>query len=430
MKKYELEDNDENIKNSISFDILEKNNKLINFMKFVNNMQENYTISVDGSWGCGKTFFIKQLMYLRNNSIIVTNLDEKSKQIIDDFRSKYYIVYYNAWENDDHNDPLESLIFNILNTLPNYSDTFIDGSETFELVKKSLINFIEVSSLGIIKSDDIKEMKTFSKLAESVNTIEEKKKALFDLLSVLSKHKRILLIIDELDRCKPDYAVKMIETIKHFYINKNITSVVVTNNNQLSKTIKKFYGNEFDGYSYLNKIYDAVITLQSDNIEKYAQTYLGINKSTNLPEDMTMFLFRHYLFSYRECNKYMSMYRLVLPYIHYEYKFHPNSFIDESCVFLPLSICLKIKDIYMYEDFINGKGEDILKQLFNTSQMQNENKELYEWLCEIFKVEKDKELIDSVLINYKKIFIKGGYKFDKYPFLEAVSMVGNLINVD
>ena len=128
---------------------------------------------------------------------------------------------------------------------------------------------------------------------------------------IIKKDERILLVIDELNRCRPDYAVKLLETLKHFYNNPKLSIIVVTNNSQLSYTIKKYYDNDFDGYGYLNKIYDNGITLEIDNLENYAKKYCKIIQSTNLPENTSFELFKYLKFSYRECNGYMSMYKIV-----------------------------------------------------------------------------------------------------------------------
>lgn len=430
MKKYELEDTQDNIKGTIDANILERNYKIINLMKLLNSMKENHIISIDGPWGCGKTFFIKQMMYIKENYNEFSFLEDRERELTKEFDEKYIVVYYNAWENDDHINPLDSIIYTILNILPKYNETFINGGELFDLIKKCLMNFIEISSIGIIKSDDIKEMKKYEDLADSVNTIEEKKNALDKLIKAITKNKRLLLIVDELDRCKPDYAIKTIETIKHFYNNDTISTIVVTNNNQLSKTIKKFYGAEFDGYGYLNKIYDAIITLGSDKIEQYCKRYLKICNQTWLPEDVTIFLFKYFNFSYRECNRYMCIYKMLESYVNYKNQFNPNENLDISCVFLPLTIALKIKDIYLYEKFVEKKGYEILKDIFN-EKLKEEDSRLYNWLEEIFHVGDEENLIKRVTNRYNEMFGKQNeHNYFKYPYMEAISMLGSLINVD
>lgn len=430
MKKFELIDTEKNIKETIDSDILERNYQIINLMRLLNSMKDNHIISVDGPWGCGKTFFIKQMMYIKEKYKEFSSIKKEDIEIIKDFDKKYIVLYYNAWENDDHIDPLDSIIYAILNILPKYNEAFINGTELFELIKKSVMNFIEISSVGIIKADDIKEMKKYEDLADLVNTIEEKKNALYELIKIITKNKRLLLIVDELDRCKPDYAIKTIETIKHFYNNDTISTIVVTNNNQLSKTIKKFYGAEFDGYGYLNKIYDAIITLRSDKIEQYCKRYLEICNQTWLPEDVTIFLFKYFHFSYRECNRYMCIYSMLESYVNYKNQFNPNENLDISCVFLPLTIALKIKDINLYEKFVEKRGYEILEEIFN-EKLKSEDSRLYNWLEDIFHVQEDENLIKRATNRYNEMFSKQNeHNYFKFPYMEAISMLGNLINVE
>lgn len=120
------------------------------------------------------------------------------------------IIYYNAWENDDHIDPLESIIYNVLNEFPKYKDYITNNKDMFNLLKDCMINFVEKSSLGIIKSENLKSLKSFQDIADSIQTTEEKKVAFNKLInSILIGNKRLILIIDELDRCKPAFAVKL-----------------------------------------------------------------------------------------------------------------------------------------------------------------------------------------------------------------------------
>ena len=56
MKRYELIPDDDNIEATINEDLLGRNKKLINLMKLLNNINENFLMSIDGEWGTGKTF--------------------------------------------------------------------------------------------------------------------------------------------------------------------------------------------------------------------------------------------------------------------------------------------------------------------------------------------------------------------------------------
>lgn len=429
MKKYELNPTNDILQETIEKDVLKRNKKIINLMRLLNNIDENYIISIDGEWGSGKTFFVKQLMHIRENNIFPSPFPNE-KEVVKKFSEKYFIVYYNAWQNDNHNDAIESLIYNILNEFPKFRKDIIDNQEIFSLGKSMLMKFIEKSSLGIIKKEDLEKMKTFSDLANAIKTMEEKKEILNRLLDLIADKSRILLVIDELDRCNPNYAVNMLETIKHFYDNKRITTLVVTNNKQLSYTIKHFYGYDFDGYGYLNKIYDTVITLDVENVEQYTKFYLGLLKQTHLPENVTLLLFKYFKFTYRECNKYMSMYRIIEPYTNYANEFNSKKYPNQATIFLPMAIALKIKNIDLYNSFITGKGIEFLKEFFNEEWLKQQHFGYYEWFCEIFNKKKiGDNLIDLIIDEYREIFNpQDAYR--AFPYMEAVSMLGNMIEVD
>ena len=80
-----------------------------------------------------------------------------------------------------------------------------------------------------------------------------------ELIDEILKDNRMILIIDEVDRCNPNYATKVLEVIKHFYNLDNITTIIVTNNKELQCTIKQQFGESFDAYNYLNKIHHEYI---------------------------------------------------------------------------------------------------------------------------------------------------------------------------
>lgn len=277
MKKYELEDNEENIEITIKENVLNRNNKLVMLCKMLTNLDDNYNITIDGAWGSGKTFFVKQFKYILEHindykDNVVFN--ENDKDVIKKCAENNLVIYYNAWENDDHEShPLESIIYSILNDYPKYKQTLPDFSEFKELFKSAIRDIIYVGTAEIIDLNNIDKMNSFKDYAKEIKTIDEKKKSFNKLINLLlNDNQRLILIIDELDRCKPTFAIKLLETIKHFYNNKKITILMSTNNFELSHTIKKVYGQDFDGYSYLSKFYDCIVYL--DNTEQVVNNYL------------------------------------------------------------------------------------------------------------------------------------------------------------
>lgn len=429
MNSFDLELNEENLQKTITRNTLNRNKKIVMLAKMLLNQKNNIAISIDGSWGSGKTFFVKQFEYVIKN--IEKFFDDKSfqdeeKKIFTRLNEKHIIIYYNAWENDDHDNPLESILYNILNDFPEQKNSLIDFDELKKALKYICFDGIKVVSKNLLDPNYFDKMKSFKELTSEIITIEEKKKAFNKLIdNILYDNQRLILIIDELDRCNPNFAVKLLETIKHFYNNKKITILFSTNNNQLSHTIKKFYGDNFDGYSYLNKFYDAIITLECEDINNYLQDELQFNKSVFLSQDISSLLLKYYGFSLRECNRFVSLYNLLSNYIESETYFDREENCIVSAILLPFAIALKIKNINKYYDFMHKNSQmEILE--FLTKEVDGTDSE--NWLRAL--TENKGSDYKQIIINYYEKMISGNRGIHVTPFFEAISMLGTRIQIE
>jgi hypothetical protein len=81
----------------------------------------------------------------------------------------------------------------------------------------------------------------------------------------------LFIFIDELDRCRPDYSIRLLEGIKHMFAVPGVAFVVSTNLDQLSKSVQGVYGPSFNGYSYLKRFFDFEFTLPDPDNYSFAQ---------------------------------------------------------------------------------------------------------------------------------------------------------------
>lgn len=220
---------------------------------------------IDGKWGTGKTEFCFKLKNL----------------IEDNNPNDYKVGYVNAFQADHANEPLLTLIAEVAgfydedddkrksfikNAIPylrlvsgigmkaiaslafgkyaeNISEDFKDGLAAIEDGSDSLID----QSLESMIKDQVEAEKNLSTLKE----------ALKDIASI----NPVILLIDELDRCRPDFAVMMLETIKHVFDVENVQIILITNAEQLKATIKHSYGSETNSHDYLYKFFKYQINL-------------------------------------------------------------------------------------------------------------------------------------------------------------------------
>lgn len=366
-KKRVIESTEENIRKSIENNWLDRNNEVLGLCEFLINEKNLHSIAIEGNWGCGKTFFIKQSKFLINKIYqrITTQEDDNIIEQVEGLKelckekSPVLAVYYDAWENDNDNDPLGSLMFQIA---VQTGDEMING-------KKIIMSLLQkVSVLTKLVNLDLysffKEIDDNDNILDKVKNMkskEEECKEFFKSLPV-EKAEKIVVFIDELDRCNPLFAIKLLERIKHYLVNDRIIFVFATNIQQLCCTIRKQYGIEFDAETYLDKLFDYIIPLPVVNLDSFYE-FIDLSPS-NL---VYCKIFEKYRLGLREILRFNEQ------RLQYESRMAKDGRNDRLCeeeeyvkkYIIPLLIVLIIKDKNMYDDFVQGKNVTPLLELFS-----------------------------------------------------------------
>lgn len=282
MLKTELLPNEENIKETLLQDVFRRNIDVLSFIELLNTFPNNVSIAIDGPWGTGKTFFIRQVEYIlkKNNQYLNNNeLDSTVKTIFTRYNKEnlqneltnFIPIYFDAWKYDNNNDPIISLLYEIVK---NYKTEEIITSETDigKIIFTIFDFFTGLTSKDVYdaftnKTDLFEKLKQEDKLKENI-------KKIFDKLRE-EKADKVVIFIDELDRCKPTYAVSLLERIKHYFDIQDVYFVFAINNEQLQYTIKQFYGNNFDAIRYLDRFFDFQIKLPNiKNLMSYENSFV------------------------------------------------------------------------------------------------------------------------------------------------------------
>ncbi|USE71498.1 hypothetical protein CTT31_20650 [Pseudoalteromonas maricaloris] len=222
---------------------------------YIKSQKKALTLNINGQWGIGKTHFLRQ---------IYTQLR---------YEEKLPTIYINAWESDFSNDPLLVIVSEILNQVKMVSTKQnVKGNINYALKKlKSLYNS-SVKLLGATASiasgqaiyytigkdmqlEETKEQEDLSSLYfEQQQALKDLRKVLREVV-LATPEKQVFVLVDELDRCRPNYAVEFLETIKHIFDIDGLVFVVATDTEQLSHSIKAIYGATFDGSEYLSRFF-------------------------------------------------------------------------------------------------------------------------------------------------------------------------------
>jgi len=228
--------------------LLGRENFYSNFHKEIVSIKGSMHLALCGSWGTGKTIFVKKLY----------------KQLLDD---NVLTFYMNAWQNDYYETPIFAFLANLLEN-KEFNDVFKAEVNQITKLYQNLtvgVPFLSVSmKVDSIKTDLFSQIR-YSSLAQKTVT---------DVIKnyVAERGDRIIFIIDELDRCRPDFSIKLLEQLKHLAFDLNVTFLYVLDDSQLTLSMKTVYGQDYDTANYLHKIFDLMIDfpkLNEDNIERY-----------------------------------------------------------------------------------------------------------------------------------------------------------------
>ncbi len=310
MKKYVQEATDENIWTSIKNNTFGRNKDIKDFIDGLELIDESACISLDAKWGDGKTFFVRQIEEVLKYVLANQRADEenpieklpsyeylKDNEMMAkiDLKHSYLPIYYNAWMYDNHSDPLMSLLLVMTKTCRGVYDTKIDS----EKISKKLVEALATLpiSLGEFKANPFtaieklqgKSMDILS-LVQTEEEIRERVKGIFNDI-IVERAQKLVIFIDELDRCRPSFAIEMLERIKHYFDDERVIFVVSLNKEQLIHTITNYYGSGFDATRYLNKFFDVNINLPAmDKYQKQTLEFIDIQEKKKFLEGKSEFV--------------------------------------------------------------------------------------------------------------------------------------------
>ncbi len=242
------------------YDALQR--KLIagNLTNLIRDQKNPFVVSVDGDWGTGKTFLLQRWQ---------AQLEK------DRFRA----IYFNAWEDDFCDDPLVAIIGQLAEYFQGKGLEKI-GKQFKENVIPLLMSIlrglsVSVPGVGVELSlpdsadlaDDVFEQ--YSKQTKSKNDLKDELKKLADAVTKETGHP-LVFIIDELDRCRPTFAVELLERVKHVFDVPGIVFVFGLNRRELAKSVQSLYGN-IDADIYLHRFFNMEFRLPEADAKAFCE---------------------------------------------------------------------------------------------------------------------------------------------------------------
>lgn len=268
--------------------------------RYVLNNPHVKVLNVNSPWGTGKSFFLDRWA--------------------DMLSEKHVCVRFNAWETDYSAEPLVALIACIEEQLrdpveiaatPVGKAIINTGSALVKkagpLIVKGLVrkfSGVELQELlgknGEEAVDSVVEALLEDQAKTQINVLEFKREVV-SRLSQAANNRNLagpaFIFIDELDRCRPTYAIELLERIKHFFELEGCRFVIASDSVQLAHSIRAVYGQGFNSERYLNRFFDAEFKLDNEDIFALVRSMLPRVSSVDLGINVSGAVGRRYISS-------------------------------------------------------------------------------------------------------------------------------------
>ncbi len=261
------------------FDVLDRGGFIEKLKDLVNVISENKQgccFGLNGFWGSGKSFVLEKF-------------EEEIKEIQSEETgdTKYFVFHYDCWKYDYYEEPAIAIIAAMLDATDRELNVFT--SEQRDVVKKMAWETAK-ETLKVVASELCKNKVGIDLVEIATNTIEERMKEddnSFDSLygfkraleatrkgiQKIADRKAVVIIVDELDRCLPEYTIKVLERLHHIFTDlKNVIVIVSMDKTQIEHSIKEIYG-EINVDTYLRKFISFKVNLDNGKAGQYIKKY-------------------------------------------------------------------------------------------------------------------------------------------------------------
>ena len=338
----------------------------------ISSIEGPCVLAVDAPWGEGKTTFIKMwTKYLESK--------------------EFPVVTFSAWETDFSADPFIALSEEISEALEPHLTKYANlrakfekvGRAAMEVVIRSIPGLVTMGTGGLVSSEAVKAAldqsqesagERISGYREARKAVREFRNALQEMAESLAESNGglpLVVVIDELDRCRPTYAAKLLEVAKHLFAVDNIVFVLAVNRAELEHSIRGLYGSQFDAAGYLRRFFDIDFHLPEPSQKNFIEANLkttGIErffedtnyKGEHYPrvKDMILSFFSAYDISLRTISQ--SLHRLGLTLASLSNNQQPLG------LELVVALIVRTVDIELYRKLRRGEAtdEEVAKSIF------------------------------------------------------------------
>lgn len=287
----------------------------------------HFVMNIDSSWGLGKTFFLNRWKQdLENEDYLVLSFDawanDFSKDPLLSFLSEIgsQLTHKLASAQDSENGKAAVINAERWARLKKSTSALL---QTYgpSVAKKAILAAVTTSILGVPITSvsggqggaddpenvdengdgrnshitakalqgaltavaDFESGDLFQEQNSRKQAVQDFKKSLGAIVQSVREHENSLgnkyrlplfILIDELDRCRPDFTIELIEVVKHIFSVEDVFFVFATDGQQLQAALEGTYGARFDAETYFNRIFSREMHLRKPNNRQFAEALL------------------------------------------------------------------------------------------------------------------------------------------------------------
>lgn len=290
-------------------DALEREPEIKNITRIVREINSPLTLAISAEWGTGKTTFIKMWQaYLQQEDVPS--------------------IYFNAWETDFSADPLLAFLGELNEPLSELAGDSGAAKEAWEktktigkhvakrglplLIKALTVNALDIDAEMEAAAASLGEGITGDVLEEYLgqrDNIDKFKSSIASVLQESENEEPLVILVDELDRCRPDYAVLLLERIKHLFDIEGIVFILAVDRHQLAQSVKALYGQGLDAEGYLRRFIDLEYRPRKPAMDKYLKVVM---RNLGMPEKLKERARKHHMFRPDAENLYQAILELAI----------------------------------------------------------------------------------------------------------------------
>lgn len=253
--------------------------QIVDLAMVLSEKRKNCCFAIEGEWGSGKSFVLENIQECLQ--------PEQSEETGAD---RFFVIRYDCWKYDYYEEPIVAIISVLRDQIDQYINLLTDDAKRvlLETVKNTITKIaveaikaktgIDMDGVGEVPEGDVKIYDKYFGFQKVVKKVQNQ-------IEKISQTQTVVIMVDELDRCLPLYAIKVLERIHHVFNEiENVVVIVAMEKKQISNSLHQIYGDEMDVDRYLKKIIAFSFKLDNGSAHNFIEKYASYMEMFDIKE--------------------------------------------------------------------------------------------------------------------------------------------------